>query len=66
MKIINHNNLTITETYIRELTNYNPLDLENIEDYNSTHVGELYDNYIYGLTQLVDCPSPYDRTDGRF
>lgn len=63
MKIINHNNLTITEAYIRELTNYNPLDLENIEDYNSTHVGELYDNYIYGLTQLVDCPSPYDRTD---
>jgi len=58
MKIINHNNFTLTKDYKSELKNYNPLDLE---DYDSLHIGELYNNYVYGLGALVECPAPYDR-----
>ena len=43
MKIINHNNFTLTKDYKSELKNYNPLDLE---DYDSLHIGELYNNYV--------------------
>ncbi len=61
MKIVNHNNLTLTEAYKNELENYNPLDFDNLDDYNSIHVGELYNNYVYGLGALVESPCPYDR-----
>ena len=61
MKIVNHNNLTLTEAYKNELENYNPLDFDNLDDYNSIHIGELYNNYVYGLGALVESPCPYDR-----
>jgi len=62
MKIINYNTLVKTKASRLELENYNPLDLDNLLDYRSLHLGELFGNFIYSLTILVDNYNPYDRT----
>jgi len=61
MKIINHCSLTRTYGIRPELKLYNPLDLEDISGYESTHIGELFNNFIYGLGVLVETDAPYDR-----
>jgi len=61
MKILNHL-LTQTEACKKELKNYNPLDFDNIDDYKSNHVGELFNNFIWSLSKTVDNDCAIDRT----
>jgi len=62
MKIVIYNLFSKTVNCKRELHNYNPLDLDNVDDYESDYLGELYNNFLCSLSLLVNCNVPFDRT----
>ena len=50
----------------RLIRHFNPLDFANPQkEYSGVfqQIPERFDNYLYALGQLVNCPLPYDRTE---